>query len=99
MKVIEGGHATFLVGKDMSFFSKDAMEFIKKYTPTQKQNPIKFPKNMKIKQLKIAGKEIKLKHKDVQTVSNTNNIMAPMDKDEMNDIGTPINKIYSKACE
>jgi hypothetical protein len=31
--VIDGGHSTFLIGKDMSFFSQNAMEFIKKYQP------------------------------------------------------------------
>ena len=99
MKVIEGGHATFLVGKDMSFFSEDAMEFIKKYSPSPKKTLNKLPKNLKIKQLKIAGQVIQLKHKNVQTVSYTNNIMAPMDRTEMNDIGGPINNIYSGACE
>lgn len=32
-KEIDGGHATYMVGKDMSFFTQDVMGLIKKYQP------------------------------------------------------------------
>ena len=32
-KKIEGGHETFMVGKDMSFFTHDVMNKLKEYHP------------------------------------------------------------------
>jgi hypothetical protein len=31
VKTIRGGHATFLVGKDMTFFTRDVMGLLEKY--------------------------------------------------------------------
>jgi hypothetical protein len=32
-QTIHGGHATFIVGKDMSWFTNDVMNIIKQYQP------------------------------------------------------------------
>lgn len=34
-RVIDGGHETLLVAKDMSYFKRDAMTLIKKYNPSK----------------------------------------------------------------
>ena len=31
--VFEGGHSTFLFGKDATYFSKDVMNLVRKYSP------------------------------------------------------------------
>ena len=32
-QLIDGGHLTFIVGKDMTWFSNDVMDLIKEYSP------------------------------------------------------------------
>lgn len=38
--VIHGGHLTFMIGKDMSWFTGDVMDLIKQYNPLPKSDEI-----------------------------------------------------------
>lgn len=37
-QMIDGGHMTFLIGKDMSYFTEDVMMLLQEYQPLSSEN-------------------------------------------------------------